>query len=180
MCKGTCQKRCAAEAVGMVCDGEAHAACRSKVDSIKIEYQGDDGKWRELGTGFAAHETEDATDDMGMFKGPFRVQGAIQLEQKSDMARACEIGSRLGRQIVAEDMGADVFAKLVKAVGKDQAEYQLLKLVEAIGLRNWFDGDFVVLSYDQAEKLSHACDEVGVHPGWTVALDDAMTAAKAR
>ena len=166
MCKDACQKRCAAEAVGMVCDGEARAACRSKVDSVKIEYQGDDGKWRELGTGLAAHETEDATEDMSAF---------------SDMARACEIGSRLGKQIVAEEMGVEVFERLRDAVSGDGVSgYNLMKLVEQVGLRNWFDGDFVVLSYDQAEKLSHACDEFGVHPGWTVALDDAMTAAKAR
>ena len=238
MCKGTCQKRCENEAVGIVCRMDQIAertaqhtpavkipaglrgsgktpiiehdltdatflgsamieikdprevAARIPVmaaecTAVKIpegkatmEILTDKG-WEQVGTveGFQPLE-EFKRGAPGLEMHGFAISGTIQLEQRSDMARACEIGSRLGKQIVAEQMGAEVFERLRSAVsGEGNTGYNLLKLVEAVGLRNWFDGDFVVLSMEDAENLAayRGQDCVGFAP-----LYHAIEAAKAR
>lgn len=68
----------------------------------------------------------------------------------------------------------DICAKVNKALGGN-AEKQLLELIQKVGLRNWFDGDFVVLSMGEARSVR---DRLGPFSADAHVLDGAI--AKAR
>lgn len=73
-------------------------------------------------------------------------------KERSAMDAACSIASELAR----ENEDADALASLQKIAteGGDRAVYQLMRLVQRVGLKNWFDGDFVVLSMADAKEAA--------------------------
>lgn len=93
---------------------------------------------------------------------PVKIQQAhLAAKAQNEMAMACAIASELGKDPEVQD--PQVFKRLLDALGTDPggAQLELLKLVQRIGLRQWFDGDYVVLSMREACDLADHLAERG-------------------
>ena len=78
------------------------------------------------------------------------------------MQQACAVAAELAA------LGADQkpLTELMLHVGtQDSAMAELKKLLIRVGLRNWFDGDFVVLSNEEARRVAAAVDPAGFGRG---------------
>lgn len=96
----------------------------------------------------------------------------------AQMQEAVAVCDSLAAELAMESGDqADIYAKVNKALGGN-AEKQLLDLIQKVGLRNWFDGDFVVLSMADATSLERALSDSPMHPGYTDALDAAIDKAR--
>lgn len=93
---------------------------------------------------------------------PVMIQQAHDASRRqSAMFEACAIASELGR-VSRENDDPEPLAALMRHVGtQEHATLQLLKLVGRIGLREWFDNDFVVLSKAQARSVADCIDKSG-------------------
>lgn len=78
--------------------------------------------------------------------------------RQSAMFEACAIASELGRMSRESDDPEPLAALMRHAGTQEHATLQLLKLVGRIGLREWFDNDFVVLPKGQAATVLDGCD----------------------
>lgn len=138
-------------------------ACRP----VKLEFSRDKGKtWEEVGT---IHDFQFVPPD-GLDPAPLPVkiqQAHLATKAQNDMTVACAIASELGR-VSREGDDPEPLAALMRHVGiQAGATLELLRIVQRIGLRQWFDGDYVVLSKADA---SHICS----YPEDNKALWDAL------
>lgn len=234
MCKGTCQKRCMGEAMGLVCGAERTAqhapavkipvglrgSAKTPITTDVFDYDLTDAtflgsamieikdprevaarmpsptagasvellvgdEWVKVGTlgefvPFASAVPVGEIEGNELATFPFQASGTVELVERSDMAKACEIGSRLGKQIVAEGLDETFEQVLFALRSDDSARYNLLKLIEQVGLKNWTDGDFVVLSMKDANTLAEHCNDTGMRAEYSDPLHEAIERAANR
>lgn len=182
MCKADCKTPCcAAPACGKQTERTAQRCAAVKIpvglrdDAAKIgpsynmEASFDGKTWFEVGPVTAMEGLDDAIGGLPTYQYPHDLPEASapvswpQIQQAHEAARsqsamheACAIASALASESVM-DSDQEPLKALMRHVGAhEHATLQLLKLVGRIGLRQWFDGEFVVLSKADARALHDA------------------------
>lgn len=169
MCKATCQNKCQPGARFKDCNqkayGQAHGHTKDAVFAYDPAMPGSERTAQhapavKIPVGMRQSIELGASLSMGaqsVLKS--RAQGLTRT--MNAMQHACAIASELARESRDKD-DPEPYAALMRAVSPDELSVAFLKLVARIGLRNWFDGDFVVLSAEEARKIAGQIDARGI------------------
>jgi hypothetical protein len=172
MCKADCKTPC--------CKAPA---CGKTINAFNAERTGSNCGDRNTktarGTERTAQHTPAIKIPVGLGHGVLpRIQAAHEAaSSQSAMHEACAIASAMAASATDDD-GRQAISALISHTGtQEHATLQLMKLVGRIGLRNWFDGDFVVLSQEEARRVAASIDPAGFGRGALDALEHKIRTA---
>jgi len=169
MCKATCQNKCQPGAHFKDCGKTINVfhAERSAQHTPAVKIP--------VGLGGSAQAATVDPDDASAWS---RLQAAhLESAKQSLMHEACAIASALAAESAMDSDQEPLKALMRHAGTQEGATAHLLKLVGRVGLRNWFDGDFVVLSQEEARRVAAAIDPAGFGRGVLDALEHKIRTA---
>lgn len=172
MCKAACKKHCDNEAIGIKCAG---------MDCLGLERTAQHAPAVKIPVGMRGSPKPDHVDSMDVGGSVWpHIQAAHESSRRQNaMHEACAIASALAGESRKTD-DPEPLAALMRHVGtQEHATLQLLKLVGRIGLRNWFDGDFLVLTIDEARKVADQIDSRGIGSACIAMMNHKIGQAKA-
>lgn len=174
MCKAACQNKCQPGAHFKDCGPKAYGQAHGHTKDAVFAY--DPGI---PGADRTAQHTPAVKIPVALGQGVLRrIQAAHEAARiQNAMHEACAIASAMAASATDDD-GRQAISALISHTGtQEHATLQLMKLVGRIGLRNWFDGDFVALSQEEARRVAAAIDPAGFGRGVLDALEHKIRTA---